>query len=152
METPNLPSVTTFLNPEEQKTSRFLKPQVTTLCGEDNADSPMAKILAIRTFTLLKGETTPVHVHTSDREKFYLVTGMGGTLVVTIIIEGELHVFTKHDGGTIIIPPKCPHFVRCTEGECNVLVVTSSQTNDVVWEADADKLCKNEHLQRWATR
>ncbi len=128
-------------------------PMLVDLHTNPTADSPAAKVLAMRLLLLSSGQAIPFHVH-HRKEKIYILVGnpqQSGSLEVIMYEKDELkNYFLTKIGESLVIPPGTPHAIVCRGGRpfCQVSVITSSQdATDIQWEPGVEILLENEHLK-----
>ncbi len=144
-----LPSIVTALTPDMLEVAHFIKPTVYNaifLCHQEDTDaSPASQVLRIVQLRLRRYDAIPVHAH-RKKEKVYILEQ--GLIHVFMYIKGGWKRFIlKNKGDRLVIPPLTPHSVFCCEYNvllAEMLVIVSSQDGaDIVWEPNADELVKN---------
>ncbi len=140
---------------------RYVKPKVDNglvLLHEDvTEDSPASSVLSIRRLELQEYQAVPFHVH-ERKEKLYFYEGdpQGNGSVDVLTYEGdEFKTYYLRSRSTrLVIPPATPHAVICWGAghgfkTCGILVVASSKdTGDIIWQPGIEELLKNEHLKK----
>ncbi|MEI7424572.1 MAG: cupin domain-containing protein [Candidatus Staskawiczbacteria bacterium] len=131
----SLPSVFSYLTNKEVIVAKFIKP----LLGEDLHDieaSPLPQVMVVRILTLKPNRVVPVHMH-RRKEKVYICQGPG---VFTVFMNDSK--YNLHKGEILVVNAELPHAVACfSQEQCSVVVVSSSQdSTDIVWEDRADSL------------
>lgn len=142
----NLPSALSFLSSQEAKGATFLKPALgvqladpfTAICGF------APNIMGVRILSLVGGTVVPVHIH-KKKEKIYILLSLFSAPTVVVIVDGKPQEHKLEAGKPFCVPADYPHFVKYLLGTiCQIVVVSSSQDGeDIIWEDDADKLIVN---------
>ncbi len=105
--------------------------------------SPASTVLALRVLRLKKRMAVPFHRH-AVKEKAYFFRG--GTTIVYFYVGSAVHTFEYSSGMHLVLPPGTPHALYCTE-DSEILIVSSTKDSaDIVWQDDVSELVKNKHL------
>lgn len=143
-------SVVGYLGRNQRRRAIFIKPALGKELKKPNMGCD-PNVMAVRIMTLPNHTVIPFHMH-EGKEKIYRYLG-NGTLVVTVINCGIKEFRLKRPGQMLVVPAGCPHFLRYFSRKyepcCRVVVISSSQNgNDIMWEDATDQLIKNRHLKK----
>ena len=144
--------VRAHLTDRQRDIACYLKPkvgeQITVLADQPTDESPAARTMAVRLMELVENTVIPAHVH-KNKEKIYFFHGIGVLIVGIMDTNGVFKEYRLTDGGMLVIPAGCEHYVEyfpAVESTCRVIVVSSSQDGtDIEWEPSTEDLIRNEH-------
>jgi len=153
-EQPLVPRIYDVCKSDQLLHLRFIKPApgagIERLHTGNDGLPALAQMTSAR-LSLRANTIIPFHMH-RQKEKVYHHEG-GGTVEVIMRFGNSFRSFTLNGPKqTLPIPAGCPHAVICRETlppeqKCDILVISSSQNpSDIVWEDDVEKLLLNEHL------
>lgn len=141
--TMKLPGVLSFLSPQEAQIATFVKPAIGRELTDPFADGGALapSVMGARILGLAARTVVPVHVH-GGKEKVYVLVSLHSAPVVVVILGDKPVERPLERGKPFCVPAGCPHFVKhMGDMHCVIAVISSSQDGqDIVWEADADKL------------
>lgn len=143
-------SMRSFLTSGQLQGTRFVQPSpgngLIAHCTDDSERSLAAGDMGVRELTMALGTATPTHVHYEKSKIYYVLDGAGDLIVWND--EGP-QVFPLVMGDPpVAVPPRHPHALLTSGTHVRLLVVTSTANNgDIVWEPGVADLVSNTHLQ-----